>query len=75
MEAKEYLEKVKAVVEGATSKQLFETCNKLVSHPELRKSVEEEINKTLPAGCLFYIDGAGIGHIKFPLYVSNQMEK
>ena len=72
-EVKKYLDVIKPVLEGATAKQLFETCNELANNLEYRKQVEESINKTLPEGSSFYIDGAGIGHIQFPLYVSNQM--
>jgi len=65
---------MKGFLEGATSKQLFETCNDLASNPELKQNIEKEIRATLPKGCYFRINEAGFGEFKLPLFVVKQIE-
>ena len=64
-----------SLFEGATAKQLFETCNELASNPELRKRLEEEISEGLPDGYSFEITPAGFGRLHCPLFVTSIEEK
>ena len=67
------LSRIKQAVEGATSKQLFETCNDLASSPELRVKVEKEIQDTLPEGTTFRINECGFGEMHFPLHIAGKI--
>ena len=70
-EVKNYLDKIKPAVEGATARQLFENCNELASNPELREKCEKEMNQSLPDGYCFEITSAGFGKLHCPLAVTS----
>jgi len=72
-EVKNYLDKIKPLIVGATAKQLFETCNELAQNPELRKRIEKEINIGLPDGYSFEITSAGFGRLHCPLAVMSNL--
>ena len=65
----QYLKLVKNVVGSATVQELFSNCNEFAKNSELREKAEEAINRVLPDGYSFVIDGAGIGHLNCPLYI------
>jgi hypothetical protein len=69
----EYLKLVKPYLESATAQELFDQSKKMAEDKKYRQELEKSVGKTLPEGYGFYIDGAGIGHLTCPLYISNIM--